>query len=103
MKVKEGGSIRIITIKFDNNYRNVLISGLAFGIIQPLDVFVIMERLGLAKEKAQWFAAAEKIGMLIGGGIAVVVTVFLERHTKIMMTVCLLNFCYDNTVRSTIS
>ncbi|MEI2366964.1 MULTISPECIES: hypothetical protein [Niallia] len=45
----------------------------------------------------------EWIGMLIGGGIAVVLTAFLERHTKIMMTVCLLNFCYDNTVRSTIS
>ncbi|AYV69531.1 hypothetical protein C2I06_23325 [Niallia circulans] len=46
-----------------------LISDLAFGITQPLNVFVIMERLGLAKEKAQGFAAAEGIGMLIGGGI----------------------------------
>ncbi|MED5098674.1 hypothetical protein CHH62_21880 [Niallia circulans] len=80
-----------------------LISGLAFGIIQPLDVFVIMERLGLAKEKAHGFAAAEGIGMLIGGGIAVALTAFGENHTKIIMTVFLLNFCYDNTVRSTIS
>lgn len=40
-----------------------------------------MERLGLAKEKAQGFAAAEGIGMLIGGGIAVALTAFGENHT----------------------
>lgn len=80
-----------------------LISGLAFGITQPLNVFGILERLGLAKEKAQVFAAAEGIGMLIGGGIAVTLTAFGENHTKIIITVFLLKFCYDNTVRSTIS
>ena len=39
-----------------------LISGLAFGIIQPLNVFGIMERLGLEKEKTQGFVFDDTSG-----------------------------------------
>ena len=67
-----------------------LLLGLAIGITQPLDVFVIMEQLGLEKESVQWFSAAEGIGMLMGGGIAVTLTAFVERNAKIVMTMCIL-------------
>lgn len=62
------------------------ILGISFGITQPLDVFVIMERLNLEKESVQWFAAAEGIGMLIGGAIAVTLGTFVERNAKVVMT-----------------
>ncbi|MDI4649163.1 MFS transporter [Cohnella hashimotonis] len=44
--------------------------GLGAGLIQPLDVFLITERLHLDKEDLQWFYALGGIGMLIGGGAA---------------------------------
>ncbi|MHB1125841.1 MAG: MFS transporter [Bacillota bacterium] len=45
------------------------VGGLAFGIIQPLGVFIVMERLGLPKENLQWMLAASGSAMLIGGGL----------------------------------
>lgn len=63
--------------------------GIALGITQPLDVFVIMERLGLEKESVQWLAAAEGVGMLIGGGIAIALTSFVERNAKLVMGICM--------------
>lgn len=45
------------------------IAGLAVGIIQPLGIFIIMERLGLPKENLQWLLAANGAAMLIGGGV----------------------------------
>ncbi|TYP73366.1 MFS transporter [Paenibacillus methanolicus] len=46
--------------------------GLGSGLIQPLDVFLITERLGLDKEDLKWFYALSGIGMLVGGGAAAV-------------------------------
>ncbi|KLV25511.1 hypothetical protein ABW02_16145 [Niallia circulans] len=103
MKVKEGGSIHIITIKFENNCRKVFNFWFSIWHYTTFRCLCHYGKLGLAKEKAQGFAAAERIGMLISGGLAVALSAFGENHTKIIMTVCLLNFCYDNTVRSTIS
>lgn len=45
------------------------IAGLAVGIIQPLGIFIIMERLGLPKENLQWLLAANGAAMLLGGGV----------------------------------
>ncbi|BCJ85107.1 MFS transporter [Effusibacillus dendaii] len=45
-------------------------AGLAFGLTQPLLVFLITERLGLPKELLQWLMAASGIGMILGGGLA---------------------------------
>ncbi|SDD50201.1 Predicted arabinose efflux permease, MFS family [Paenibacillus sp. UNCCL117] len=41
--------------------------GLGVGLIQPLDVFIVTERLQLDKEALQWFYAMSGTGMLIGG------------------------------------
>lgn len=45
------------------------VAGLAVGIIQPLGIFIIMERLGLPKENLQWLLATNGAAMLIGGGV----------------------------------
>ncbi|WP_019119688.1 MFS transporter [Brevibacillus massiliensis] len=42
-------------------------AGLAIGLIQPLSVFIITERLGLPKEQLQWLMAANGIAMILGG------------------------------------
>ncbi|AKN29992.1 MFS transporter [Clostridium carboxidivorans P7] len=45
------------------------IAGLAVGIIQPLGIFIVVEKLGLPKENLQWILATNGAAMLIGGGI----------------------------------
>ncbi|MGZ0043085.1 MFS transporter [Paenibacillus ottowii] len=69
-----------------------LISGLAIGITQPLDVFVTMERLGLPKENVQWFAASEGVGMLVGGTMAAVFSKWVDRHRRIVITSTLISW-----------
>lgn len=50
-----------------------VILALGSGLIQPLDIFVITERLHLDMTSVQWFTALEGFGMLIGGVIAAVI------------------------------
>ncbi|WP_411683193.1 MFS transporter [Clostridium thailandense] len=45
------------------------IAGFAVGIIQPLEIFIIVERLSLPKENLQWLLATNGAAMLIGGGL----------------------------------
>jgi len=49
------------------------IVGAASGLVQPLEIFVVTERLGLPKESLQWFAAADGVGLLLGGVLAAAV------------------------------
>ncbi len=44
-------------------------AGLAVGIIQPLGVFIIVERLGLPKENLQLLFMVNGAAMFIGGGL----------------------------------
>jgi MFS family permease len=46
-----------------------VVSGLAVGIIQPLGIFVVIERLSLPKESLQWLMAVNGVAMLLGGGL----------------------------------
>ncbi|MBJ8026879.1 MFS transporter [Bacillus cereus group sp. N21] len=48
------------------------IMGLAVGLTNPLEIFLVIERLGMEKEAVQYLAAADGIGMLIGGVVAAV-------------------------------
>ena len=50
-----------------------VILALGSGLIQPLDIFVITERLQLEMTSVQWFTALEGFGMLIGGVVAAVI------------------------------
>ena len=46
-------------------------AGLAIGLIQPLNIFLVTERLELAKENLQWLLMANGIGMIVGGAVSV--------------------------------
>lgn len=45
------------------------VAGLGGGVIQPLGIFLVTERLGLPKESLQWLLTFNGLGMLIGGVI----------------------------------
>jgi MFS family permease len=62
--VKGNRNLLILTAVFS-------ILGLGVGLIQPLEVFIITDRLGLDKENLQWFTALSGVGMLIGSVIAI--------------------------------
>jgi MFS transporter, DHA3 family, macrolide efflux protein len=49
-------------------------AGLAVGIIQPLGVFLIVERLGLPKENLQILLMVNGAAMFIGGGLIMTVS-----------------------------
>jgi len=49
-------------------------SGLAVGIIQPLGIFIIVERLGLPKENLQILFMVNGAAMFIGGGLIMTVS-----------------------------
>jgi len=46
--------------------------GAGVGLIQPLEVFIVTNRLDLPKEAVQWFNAADGLGMLLGGALGAV-------------------------------
>lgn len=50
------------------------VSGLAVGIIQPLGVFLIVERLGLPKENLQLLLMVNGAEMFIGGGLVMAIS-----------------------------
>ncbi|MFJ8256459.1 MFS transporter [Peribacillus asahii] len=47
-------------------------AGLAIGLIQPLAIFLVTERLELAKENLQWLLMVNGIGMIFGGAASVI-------------------------------
>lgn len=47
-----------------------LLAGLGIGLIQPLGVFLVTERLGLPKENLQWLMTVSGVGMILGGALA---------------------------------
>lgn len=47
-----------------------LLAGLGIGMIQPLGVFLVTERLGLPKESLQWLMTVSGVGMILGGALA---------------------------------
>ncbi|MBS4196809.1 MFS transporter [Lederbergia citri] len=49
-------------------------AGFALGMIQPLNIFLVTERLALAKENLQWLLMANGIGMIVGGALSVMFT-----------------------------
>lgn len=63
-----------------------LISGLSIGLTQPLDVFLVIERLGLPKEGVQWLTASEGVGMLVGGLAAAAAAGWVGRYRRGVMT-----------------
>lgn len=52
--------------------------GLGAGLVQPLEIFIVTERLGLSPDNVQWFAAADGLGLLIGALVAASFTALLN-------------------------
>jgi len=48
-------------------------AGLAIGLIQPLGIFLVTERLQLPKESLQWLLLVQGVGMILGGGATMAV------------------------------
>jgi len=48
-------------------------AGLAIGLIQPLGIFLVTERLQLPKESLQWLLMVQGVGMILGGGATMAV------------------------------
>ncbi|MBN6185473.1 MFS transporter [Aneurinibacillus sp. BA2021] len=47
-------------------------AGLGLGLIQPLSIFLVTERLGLDKEALQWLLMVNGVGMFLGGALVMV-------------------------------
>ncbi|WP_248929713.1 MFS transporter [Paenibacillus hamazuiensis] len=47
-----------------------VMAGLALGLIQPLGIFLVTERLGLPKEYLQWLMLVSGVAMIAGGGLS---------------------------------
>jgi predicted MFS family arabinose efflux permease len=54
------------------------------GLLQPLTVFVLEQRLSLGKESLQWFFALAGIGLLIGAGLSAVYSAKLPTRSVLM-------------------
>ncbi len=61
-----------------------IVTGLAVGLIHPLGIFVVTERLGLPKESLQWLMVVFGAAMLIGGVLV------LSLSRKLFLRDCLL-------------
>lgn len=46
-----------------------LAAGLSIGMVQPLGIFLVTERLGLPKESLQWLITLQGVGMIAGGAL----------------------------------
>ncbi|MEK4527740.1 MFS transporter [Paenibacillus sp. BGI2013] len=61
--------------------------GLSAGLISPLGIFLITERLGLEATSLQFLSGASGIGLLIGGGIAAAVSAKLNQTLILLVGV----------------
>lgn len=64
--------------------------GLSAGLINPLTIFLVTERLGLEQTALQFLSGASGLGLLIGGGIAAALSSKLNQtKTLIIGLLCL--------------
>ncbi|WP_458463654.1 MFS transporter [Paenibacillus sp.] len=61
--------------------------GLSSGLISPLEIFLITERLGLEQTSLQFLSGVSGLGLLIGGGIAAAVSGKLNQTMTLMVGV----------------
>ncbi|WP_051217202.1 MFS transporter [Paenibacillus assamensis] len=67
-----------------------IVISLGIGLIQPLEIFIVTERLGLPKESLPWITTAAGVGLFIGISIASACGTFIQKHRKIIFAVALL-------------
>ena len=60
-------------------------AGLGLGLIHPLAIFLVTERLGLEEDYLQWLFAAHGAAMIIGGAAAMVFSNRIAPHILLML------------------
>ncbi|WP_027409383.1 MFS transporter [Anoxybacteroides tepidamans] len=60
-------------------------AGLGIGLIHPLGIFLVTERLGMEESYLQWLLAAHGAAMTIGGGMAMVFSNRVAPHILLML------------------
>ena len=60
-------------------------AGLGLGLIHPLAIFLVTERLGLEENYLQWLFAAHGAAMIIGGAAAMVFSNRIAPHILLML------------------
>jgi MFS transporter, DHA3 family, macrolide efflux protein len=60
-------------------------AGLGIGLIHPLAIFLVTERLGLEEDYLQWLLAAHGAAMIIGGAVAMVFSNRIAPHILLML------------------
>lgn len=51
-----------------------MVAGLAIGLIQPMNIFIVMEKLQLRGDQLQWLLMANGLGMIFGGIVSMVIS-----------------------------
>lgn len=62
-----------------------MVAGLGLGLIRPLSIFLITERLHLEKEYLQWIFAADGAAMVIGGVVIMIYSGKMKPQKIIML------------------
>jgi predicted MFS family arabinose efflux permease len=75
--------------------------GVSVGLTQPLEVFLITERLGLSKEYVQYLTAVGGVGILVGGIVAAVLSQRLKSKTVLFVGLLFLSISFVVEVWST--
>jgi len=66
------------------------IFGFATGLIQPLTVFILTERLGIDAQNLQWFYALSGVGLLVGAILSM--TIVNKLKTSTVLFLCMVVF-----------
>lgn len=78
--VGQSRSLKMLSVVF-------ICIGLSAGLISPLGIFLITERLGLEATSLQFLSGASGLGLLIGGGVAAAVSGKLNQTVTLLVGV----------------
>ncbi|MCM3749253.1 MFS transporter [Paenibacillus pasadenensis] len=85
--------------RYIRSHRNLIIIAITFaciglgsGLVRPLDIYIVTERLQLDKESVQWFYALSGAGMLIGGVAAAILGPKINPRVAIFTGIAFLSF-----------
>jgi len=85
-------------VQSDSGLKRLFLSfgliGLGAGLVQPLEVFIVTERLGLSPDNLQWLAAADGFGLLLGALAAAAVPGLLKLRYLFPAAVVFLGVTY---------
>ncbi|UHA73330.1 MFS transporter [Paenibacillus sp. 481] len=92
--VIQSTSLRMVAIVFT-------LLGLSMGLVNPLEIFIITEQLGLDKTSLPYLSGASGLGLLVGGAIAAVINSKLNQNVTLIAGVCFLALATFGEVLST--